>query len=58
MLDKLLSTKKKLKSKYGWFGDYSSWVKANAGEVGYDKDIVLERTADALLKMKSGEAVS
>jgi putative methyltransferase (TIGR04325 family) len=55
MFNKLLSKRKK--EKYGWFGDYSSWSKANVEAGGYDKHNILERTRDALLKVKAGEAV-
>lgn len=44
-------------NKYGWFGNYSSWAQACAETSGYDADIILEKTAAALLKVKAGEAV-
>lgn len=49
--------KKRKQNQYGWFGDYSSWAQVSAQSVGYDTDIILERTKDALLKVKNGEAV-
>jgi putative methyltransferase (TIGR04325 family) len=57
MFKKLLSSKKKPKDKYGWFGDYKSWTKVSSEAEGYDKHIILERTTNALLKVKNGEAV-
>lgn len=45
------------KNQYGWFGDYTSWEKAREKAAGYDSNVILERTTDALLKIKSGEAV-
>lgn len=57
MFKRLLSPKKKLKDKYGWSGDYSSWEKVSSEAGGYDKHIILEKTTNALLKVKSGEAV-
>lgn len=57
MFKNLRSSKRIPKDKYGWFGDYTSWAKASAEAGGYDKHIILERTTDALLKVKSGEAV-
>ena len=48
--------RKRKKEKYGWFGDYSSWDKVIAKAGGYDKEVILERTKNALLKVKHGEA--
>jgi putative methyltransferase (TIGR04325 family) len=45
------------KDQYGWFGDYSSWEKVSAQADGYQTDIILNKTRDALLKVKSGAAV-
>lgn len=39
------------------FGDYASWNEALAASSGYDSEIILKRTKDALLKVKRGEAV-
>lgn len=55
MFKSLFSRRKK--NQYGWFGDYSSWKKVSAQADGYDKHIILDKTRDALLKVKSGEAV-
>jgi putative methyltransferase (TIGR04325 family) len=38
-------------------GDYASWAAALAASEGYDTDIILAKTTDALLKVKRGEAV-
>jgi putative methyltransferase (TIGR04325 family) len=37
-------------------GRYESWADAQANSTGYDTAVVLERTRDALLKIKRGEA--
>jgi putative methyltransferase (TIGR04325 family) len=47
----------KLRSKYGWFGNYSSWEDAQKYSIGYDSDLVLEKVKNSLLKVKNGEAV-
>jgi len=49
--------KKRKKNQYGWFGDYLSWAQVSAESAGYNSDVILERTKDALLKVKNGEAV-
>ena len=41
---------------YGLSGDYRSWDVAIAASTGYDSGIILEKTKEALLKVKSGEA--
>src|SRR6266702_290349 len=41
----------------GYFGNYSGYDKACQASTGYDSDLILERVRDALLKVKSGEAV-
>lgn len=43
--------------KYGWFGNYLSWEQVCRETSGYDSAIILRKTRDALLKVKSGEAV-
>lgn len=48
---------KRKKDQYGWFGDYSSWSQVSAESGGYNADVILERTKNALLKVKNGEAV-
>ncbi len=45
------------KNQYGWFGNYSSWDKVSAKADGYQKDNILNKTRNALLKVKSGAAV-
>ena len=45
------------KNQYGWFGNYSSWDKVSAKADGYQKEIIINKTRDALLKVKSGAAV-
>jgi len=41
---------------YGLSGDYRSWNEAMAASTGYDSGIILGKTKEALLKVKSGEA--
>lgn len=48
---------KRKKEQYGWFGNYSSWNQVSTESGGYDTDVILERTKNALLKVKNGEAV-
>lgn len=38
-------------------GDYASWEEAAAHSTGYDAPLILEKTKNALLKVKRGEAV-
>lgn len=45
------------KDLYGWFGDYSSWTELAAETSGYDAEVILEKTKNAILKVKNGEAV-
>lgn len=42
---------------YGWFGDYKNWGELVAGSGGYESSNILEKTKEALLKIKNGEAV-
>jgi putative methyltransferase (TIGR04325 family) len=44
-------------TKYGWFGNYESWAEVIAQADGYDSGIILQRTKNALLKVKNGEAL-
>ena len=37
-------------------GNYSSWAEARANSTGYDSEVILNKTKDALLKVKRGEA--
>lgn len=43
--------------KYGFRGDYGTWSEAAAVSGGYDSSHILAKVRDALLKVKSGEAV-
>lgn len=38
-------------------GNYSSWSEAMHASIGYDSAIILQKTKDALVKVKNGEAV-
>lgn len=38
-------------------GNYTSWEEATLASIGYDSDIILQKTKDALVKVKDGEAV-
>ncbi|NSL91170.1 methyltransferase, TIGR04325 family (plasmid) [Chitinophaga sp. Mgbs1] len=49
--------KKFRKDEYGWFGNYSSWQEAATISDGYCKASILEKTKNALLKIKNGEAI-
>lgn len=49
--------RKQKKHAYGWFGNYASWEQAAASSDGYDKLSILTKTKEALLKIKTGEAV-
>lgn len=53
---KLFSSNSK-KSSYGWFGNYSNWDDLTDSVGGYSEVSILEKTKDALLKVKSGNAV-
>lgn len=57
----LINLAKRLRTKgptgaYGLSGDYRSWNEAIVASTGYDSGIILEKTKEALLKVKSGEA--
>lgn len=54
---KFLRKSKRNKPQYGWFGNYSSWQEASAASEGYAQVNILEKTKEALLKVKNGEAV-
>ena len=41
----------------GYFGDYPIWADAASASVGYDSELILNKVKEALLKVKSGEAV-
>jgi putative methyltransferase (TIGR04325 family) len=53
---KLFSSKRK-EIQYGWFGNYTSWQDAATLAGGYDSGNILQKTKDALLKVKNGTAV-
>jgi len=42
---------------YGWSGNYSSWKEASEKSTGYDTQIIIKKVKDALLKVKTGQAV-
>lgn len=42
---------------YGFRGEYKDWETAQSFSCGYDSEIILNKTKDALLKVKNGEAV-
>ena len=43
--------------KYGWSGNYPSWIEALRNSDGYEQDGILQKVKDATLKVKKGEAV-
>src|ERR1041385_3366219 len=45
------------KTQIRWTGNYPSWKEAAADSMGYNADVILEKTKDAILKVKNGEAV-
>ena len=44
-------------SRYGFRGEYKDWETAQCFSIGYDSEVILNKTKDALLKVKNGEAV-
>lgn len=52
-----LFSSKRTAIQYGWFGNYTSWQDAATLAGGYDSGIILQKTRDALLKVKNGSAV-
>jgi len=40
-----------------WSGNYNSWELARKASTGYDRDIILNKVKDSLLKVKNGQAV-
>lgn len=44
-------------SRYGWSGDYKNWQEAKELTDTYDDSVILEKVKQALLRVKSGEAV-
>lgn len=58
----MLSISQKVKLKlfgnpWGWKGNYATWEDARQHASGYDDDAILLKVKDALLKVKSGEAI-
>lgn len=49
--------KPKKKNPYGWFGDYKKWGSLTALSGGYEAEAILDKTKNALLKVKNGQAV-
>lgn len=43
--------------KYGWKGDYKSWMDAKNSSDNYENAEILEKVKHALLKVKQGEAI-
>jgi putative methyltransferase (TIGR04325 family) len=48
--------KKNVKNQYGWFGDYQSWDALTSISGGYEASTILDKTKEALLKVRNGEA--
>lgn len=48
---------RRLTSKYNFCGEYKSWQDAQNKSSGYASEHILEKTKNALLKVKNGEAV-
>lgn len=44
-------------TRLGLHGNYTNWEAAQDNSAGYDTDIILQKTSDALGKVKNGEAV-
>lgn len=42
---------------YGWSGNYSTWQEAQKKCPGYNSDIIFNKVKNALLKVKTGEAI-
>ena len=53
----LKAIKSVILSKYGFFGDYTSWQEAKKDCTGYDDAKIFEKVKTAILRVKSGEAV-
>jgi len=49
--------KKIRNSKYGYTGDYSSWLEAQNNATGYDSEEILETVKMSLLKVKNGKTI-
>jgi putative methyltransferase (TIGR04325 family) len=48
--------KTSVKIQEGWSGNFSSWAEAQIRCTGYNSDVILEKSKNALLKVKNGEA--
>lgn len=44
-------------SPYGLSGNFRSWTEAMQASTGYDSDIIITKTKEALLKIKNGQAI-
>lgn len=44
-------------TKYGFFGNFSTWEDAVNASTGYNSDEIIRKVKESLLKVKSGEAV-
>lgn len=53
----LLRTPKTDLNEVTWRGNYKTWEEAAADSTGYDADIILEKTAAAITKVRNNEAV-
>lgn len=42
--------------RYGYFGNYKNWQQAIKATTGYDKDLILEKVKESMLKVKNGQA--
>jgi len=49
--------RKTKRNKYGWYGNYKTWVEAKNASTGYDSEKILEKVKSSLLKVKNGDAV-
>jgi putative methyltransferase (TIGR04325 family) len=43
--------------KYGWFGNYKTWQRAEIECTGYDNTEILNKVKESVLKVKNGKAV-
>jgi putative methyltransferase (TIGR04325 family) len=40
-----------------WYGNFSSWASAKESTLGYESEVILTKCKNAMMKVKSGEAV-
>lgn len=52
-----IASSEKASAILGLTGNYSTWAEAQANSAGYDAENILQKTANALRKVKRGEAV-